>query len=210
MFCNQSCLAKGRKQLHASEWGKIRDQMVEAFEIPDVLGSELGFGTHFKHVLQALTFAGSVERLRELVETSERKTIFDFDLRGQDDQSKDLIYLKIINSLQESSRDALEFVAGMFADQYFDAIDLKPFVKSEADKKYLKEYLIRFILCGIRNFFAFDDRERGNGCTYQPFGTLFNHSCNPNIFNVFMENKGVYIVSLPIKKGDQLFICYNR
>ena len=42
-----------------------------------------------------------------------------------------------------------------------------------------------------------------------PFASLLNHSCNPNIIWILVENKFVFIVAKPIKNGDQLFHCYR-
>lgn len=41
------------------------------------------------------------------------------------------------------------------------------------------------------------------------FGSLINHSCDPNIHIVFVGNKIVYHVLKPIKEGEQLFITYR-
>ncbi|XP_037026738.1 SET and MYND domain-containing protein 4-like [Bradysia coprophila] len=39
---------------------------------------------------------------------------------------------------------------------------------------------------------------------------LFNHSCIPNLFNDFVGNKQILITTRPVKKGDQLFVCYEQ
>jgi hypothetical protein len=40
------------------------------------------------------------------------------------------------------------------------------------------------------------------------FANLINHSCLPNAFPVFVDNKIVICISEPIKAGDQIFCSY--
>lgn len=40
--------------------------------------------------------------------------------------------------------------------------------------------------------------------------SFFNHSCAPNLFNCSSSGKKVCITIRPIKKGEQLFICYKK
>lgn len=39
---------------------------------------------------------------------------------------------------------------------------------------------------------------------------LFNHLCIPNLFNDFVGNKQILITTRPVKKGEQLFVCYEQ
>ena len=210
MFCNQSCLDKGRKQFHAAERDFIED-LYNRFEETDEATLNFIVGICEKRILQALSITGTVERFRELMENSEPKTIFDFDLRGQDELSKDVMNLKIINSnIAMSTFETAKTVADS-ASEYIDSIDLTLYVKSEDDKDYLKKFLSHLLLCGIRNQFAIvnNSAEIALGAFFQPFGTSFNHSCDPNVNYFLMGNKHVFIVASPIKKGDQLFVSYG-
>lgn len=200
-------MAEGRKQFHAAERDFI-EELYDRFEETDEMPPK---GTCGKRILQALSIAGSVERLRELMESSETKSMFDFDLRGQDDHSKDIMNLKIINSNIAMSTLETEQTAADTASKYIDAIDLALYVKSEDDKDDLKKYLSHLLLCGIRNQFAIVNNSAATalGVFLQPFSTLFNHSCDPNVNYFLMENKHVFIVASPIKNGEQLFISYG-
>ena len=40
------------------------------------------------------------------------------------------------------------------------------------------------------------------------FANLINHSCMPNAFPIFDDNKIVLCISEPIKAGDQIFVSY--
>lgn len=48
--------------------------------------------------------------------------------------------------------------------------------------------------------------EEGQGVPL--FLSLFNHSCDPNIFVEFIDNKFVSYIIKPVKEGEQLFIGY--
>lgn len=39
---------------------------------------------------------------------------------------------------------------------------------------------------------------------------MFNHSCVPNVFYIVNGGRNVCITSLPIRRGDQLFVSYSR
>lgn len=51
-----------------------------------------------------------------------------------------------------------------------------------------------------------DHKKRRIGKAICAFGSLFNHSCYPNIGMITLDNKIVYYVNYPIKAGEQLFI----
>lgn len=141
-----------------------------------------------------MSIAGSVERLREIFDSSERKTIFDFDLRCLDEQSKDIINLRIIKSNIATLTLETAQLAADSASKYIDAIDLKLFAKSEDDKEDLKKYLTHLLLSGIRNQFAIVNNFAANmlGVFFQPFGTSFNHSCDPNVHYFLMEKNNIF------------------
>lgn len=47
------------------------------------------------------------------------------------------------------------------------------------------------------------------GSSMLAFGSLFSHSCNPNIDIVTLDNKMVFFANRPIKAGEPLFISYG-
>lgn len=139
MFCNQSCLEEGRKRFHQAERAFINDTY-ERLDQPLRINPRI-WEILNKRILQALSIDGSVKRLRKIFESSERKTIFDFDLRGRDENSKDLIYLTITSSMKETSMILAKEKLAIHAAEYLKAIGQTPFVKSNSDRKDLKKYL---------------------------------------------------------------------
>lgn len=47
-----------------------------------------------------------------------------------------------------------------------------------------------------------------HGSAVLAFGSLLNHSCDPNIQRIAVDDKVAFIVCRPIEKGEQLFINY--
>jgi hypothetical protein len=66
-------------------------------------------------------------------------------------------------------------------------------------------------LVSIRNRYVsslrYKDASQGSGIL--PFQGLINHSCDPNLMPIHVDNKFVSIVLKPIAKGEQLFVNYR-
>ena len=215
MFCNQSCLTEGREIFHRAE----RDFIDIIYENYDSKLDQIGGGnpggrneTIGKRILQSLAIAGSIKRLREIFESSERKTIFDFDMRGQDQQSKDLIYLTIVNSMRQTSDTLIKNPNEISASDYLRLIGQKHFMKSNKDRKDLKKYLVFLLSIDYVNYAGIKSYQNVglfDGHCFLPFGFLFNHSCDPNVEFLSIDDKTVIVVINPVRKGDQLFVCYG-
>jgi SET domain len=46
------------------------------------------------------------------------------------------------------------------------------------------------------------------GKFFSLFGSLFNHSCCPNVFRIAYNKKIIYIIAQPVKAGEQLFLQF--
>lgn len=40
------------------------------------------------------------------------------------------------------------------------------------------------------------------------FGSLINHSCDPNVQTIFVDNKIVFYILKPVKENEELFVSY--
>lgn len=116
-----------------------------------------------------------------------RQTIFDFDF------SK-------MNTEQKAERQ-LKCLFGLKTD------------KMLAESPFFAHYLMGVAsLNAIGMSFTYVHCRKQNGedaMTIGLFGALLNHSCDPNIHRVTLEDKIVFYVAKPIKSGEQLFICYK-
>ena len=87
---------------------------------------------------------------------------------------------------------------------------MKSITKNPKHQKFLDEFMRRQIEILITNTFGMTDSDGkivGSG-TF-PLSSLFNHSCAPNVVRVTVDDKLVFIISRPVEKNQQLFVCYR-
>jgi hypothetical protein len=53
------------------------------------------------------------------------------------------------------------------------------------------------------------EMHKCNGISLCLFGSYFNHSCDPNVQRLPLENRIVFYARKPVKKGEQLFMTYG-
>lgn len=214
MFCNQECLNEAIWQ-HRPECSRYFDDVIarsdnELREIEATVALRTRAA-----ILQSLDITQSVDLLRDFMNDSSSKTIFDFDLSSNDQDANNVINLEIVNSLMAKSDPKIE-------DDYMQVvrdrlnilktlINLKVLMKSKDDEEDIIKYATRLMLICQRNAFSLwtihNNVIEGSGIL--PFGSLFNHSCIPNVLRVVYENKIAFVVSKPVAKNEQLFICYG-
>lgn len=212
MFCNQECLKKAKERFHFAECkrGPYSPQMSSGL-LRNILVT--------RRILESLYIAGSVDRFCELMrnaadnDSAERKTIFDFDLRDQDELARHRIYMEILPSLQEK-RVSLG-IENQYEENAADTVkSLKPFLV----QKYGSDFNFSDLAECVTRLMLINDRNSSNLMTGRPdklvgsgmfmFGSLLNHSCDPNVHVVYLDSKYVYVVINPINKGEQLFVQY--
>lgn len=120
--------------------------------------------------------------------SKEDKTIFDFNFANQKNKKYLLNLAKCLFSLKCLS-------------------------KFEKMKNYV-EYFSGIMLANGIGLNLYCDRGDGNVYPVRAsslclFGSFFNHSCDPNISRVPIENRIVFYACKPVKKGEQLFITYG-
>jgi len=209
MFCDQECLNKAKERFHFAECkrGPYRPQINSSL-LRDILIT--------RRILESLYIAGSVGSFCDLMRyaDADRKTIFDFDLRGQDELSRDKMYLEILPSLQE--KRVSSGMANHYREFENSTIEqLQPFLVqkygSDFDDDDLAECVTHLMLINDRNssnlMTGRPDKLVGTGMFM--FGSLLNHSCDPNLHVVYLDSKYVYVVINPINKGEQLFVQYT-
>lgn len=206
MFCNQKCMTKARKRFHHAECNSYFDNLLgDATEE----GFPLLMLTIQRRLLQSLEIAQSIDSLRELMNDAEPKTVFDFDL-SVDDPSTDMTYLLAVNSLQVRSNSMAKEMYDQTIATHLSELDLPSFVDSEEDRKDLVKYTTRLMLISDRNGHGIQNSSgAAEGSGIFPFGSLFNHSCDPNLQQIVNENKLIFVVVKPIAKDEQLFITYK-
>lgn len=167
-------------------------------------------------LLEALNICdGSFDKLLSLTKdpTTASQTVFDFDWNDNKNIKNRLHGLLAFNSLQLGPiNDELSFIEIHPVLNLFD---------SEKEKEIAKAFMTRIARILSVNCYSMDwfvPKKRSDvlstnkmkvGSAILIFGSLFNHSCAPNIDRMIVDNKFVFIVRRAIKEGEQLFISYG-
>ena len=201
MFCSSRCAELGKKIFHEAEVTLrcidfTQRILLEALEICD----------------------GSFDKLSTLVNdpSTASRSFFDFDWSDPDNVKHKMDGLLTFNSLQLCPvNDELDYV------QTHPVLNL---FKTEREKEIAKGFMTRIARILTVNSYGLDwwspkmsdedlsaltSSKMKIGSAILIFGSLFNHSCAPNIDRMIVDNKFVFIVRRPIKMGEQVFISYG-
>lgn len=204
MFCSTECLDQARHFHNRFTCPKRPEEI---------------FSRLHRAFLDSCNFAGSLQNLQELIERSEKVTIFDFDLTNLENHQTKRNQLKAFLSLMPRSTSWIEDNLKMDELVFLARITLRSFWTSEQGCKRIVEILLRLSRILELNTSSFessvftDDLEspesRVMGEEVCLFAALLNHSCNPNVACINVDNKLVTVVQLPVKAGEQLFKSYR-
>lgn len=157
-------------------------------------------------VFEALGVFKTIEKLQRFEEThTEPITVFDFDFSEADDPQREQKLLKVISSLQRNTvpEDMIPTVEKHVAI-------IQSITKNTQHKKFLDKFMRKQMEIIITNSFGIATQEGGVvGSGIFAFSALFNHSCAPNVTRIPIENRLAFVVSRPIAKDHQLFVCYR-
>lgn len=202
MFCSTQCEEEATKNFHAAE---ITLRCVDFTQ---------------RILLEALAICdGSFDKLSTLVTDplKSSSTVYDFDWNETENVKNKMHGLLAFNSLQLGPvNDELDYV------ETHPVLNL---LKSEREREIAKAFMTRIARILTVNCYSLDwwspknanedssDLTTSNkmkvGSSILIFGSLFNHSCAPNIDRMIVDNKFVFIVRRPIKAGEQCFISYG-
>lgn len=201
MFCSEECRKVAHKIFHRHEINLRTQEFTQRILLESLDICEWSF-----------------EKLSELIENPEMssKTAYDFDWRNVDNVKNRMHSLRSFNGLQVGPiTDDLEFI---------ETHPILEIFNTENEKEIVKNFMRRISRILSVNCYSLDwmmpDSTDGNslltasnkmkiGSGLFIFGSLFNHSCAPNIDRILVDNKFVFFVRRPIDKGEQLFISYG-
>jgi hypothetical protein len=162
-------------------------------------------------MLEGVESCGSFKEFFEILTRPSNTTIF--DCSENDPKS----YFKVIASLARSEKSKISLSEGMktlfkiypYTCYWKTNEDLNDVVKCfeiiinivNTNLLELGEYLLNSKTKKI------ELASSGGGICL--FGSLFNHSCDPNVTRIIFDDKIVFVASRPIYAGDQLFISYG-
>lgn len=201
MFCSQDCTQEATRNFHQAE---VALRCIDFTQ---------------KILLEALKICdGSFDKLLSLIDdpTTANQTVFDFDWNDEKNVKNQLHGLLAFNSLQLGPiSDDLSFV---------DTHPVLSIFTNEREREIARAFMVRVARILTVNCYSLDwwtPRSQNDesflsssskmkvGSAILIFGSLFNHSCAPNIDRMIVDNKFVFIVRRPIKAGEQLFISYG-
>lgn len=205
MFCSPSCLKSAWLSFHKFECGSLDNSFDNGNEYDMMI---------FKVVIESLNLCGSLEKLQTTLENMKSNlTLFDFDLRNaKTDDEREIIRLKTIYSLKRgpTSREDLT-MADWIVESHLTNV-----YKNQAQKDFIRNFVIKVMGITDRNSYILSSSSFTNqpseieiGSGVFPFSSLINHSCSPNLYRLFVDNKQVFIVKKPIEAGQQLFVGYQ-
>lgn len=149
----------------------------------------------------ALRILGTKSALMGLLEKQDVKTVFDFDLSNPKAPDYEKIILKTVNMLSKSARISSETKSGELYQRL-----LHHFRNISNNNSYqYAEYSYEKHADGKIYF----DFAKAMGGGIFPFASLLNHSCYPNVAQVIVEGKLVFVVARPVKAGEQILVSYG-
>jgi hypothetical protein len=140
-----------------------------------------------------------LEDLDSIYSDPESSTIFDYDLNDPNNLGTRRNMLKCAASLKMSESSLLPNYSTQIIDMMLPC----------RESNLLRNFIKRQGAINECNSVGIEVLEGIHGVALFLFGSLFNHSCDPNIINYFVDSSTVLIIDRPVKAGEQLFICYR-
>lgn len=170
-------------------------------------------------ILAAVSIAGSLDRLKTLLNDSKSRTVFDYDLNNSEDPLYKINLLLVANSMAKSEHSKIvitDKMKNMFNSPPFDSLwdtDEEREFLIECFHNQLRIHNTNQLEMGEHVFESFSDQScwyvKTIGSGLCPFASLFNHSCDANIKRTCIDNKIAFVVARPITAGSQLFLSYG-
>lgn len=205
MYCSKECMKFGWKRFHRYECGHLENSLEN---------------NEYDLMIQRIIFEsldmcdGSVETLKTVLgSVNSSQSIYDFDVSITDDKERNRNRLRAVYALKKAiTSEEDKLMAEWFLD---NDQTLKSLCKTKEQKDFLRGFILRIMGIIDRNSYLFycmpsikalNDVEIGSGIF--SFASLLNHSCSPNLYRFFIDNKQVYVTKKPIEAGQQLFVGY--
>lgn len=203
MYCSESCKLEHEKIIHRLECDG------EPFT------ESLAMAT--KMTLNALSVAGSVENLRNLLKSSTFKTVYDLDLNGAVDElykKNAILAINALTTVRETDYTKTNPMNELFKKSPFDLL-----LKTEDDRIFMKKFARDQLRILDTNLYDMKEHSRVNK-TSQTFGqsigsglflfaSLFSHSCDALVKRITVDNRIAFVVVRPVVAGEQVYISYG-
>lgn len=205
MFCNVFCRAKAEKQFHFKECQAFDSQIPKHIKNPSDAIEYL----KMLHAILKSIDAFKPQLIAHIPKNEDLKTctIFDYDL-SQAGEMTDMSKLRIVFEMKQHAFVSNETLLGVTASLFLHCFPCFSHEKTREQQKFMLDYAMRLMRIRFSNSYYFVYKQiEGSGILL--FGSLLNHSCDPNTVLISFENKIACIVTKPIKKGEQIFRNYR-
>jgi len=202
MYCSLECRDEAYHNYH--EYECKLSHFIQSVETPWQMAIEAFCRA------ATLTFKSS----HEDIFTEHRKTVFDYDFRQDVEQTQrieDNVFVFMGNRQLELMDWEIES-AKVVAMQLLALNDVPEELLS-----LVHDFICEAYRASLRHSQALEGLDcdpscpvmKNISCVFLPFCSLLNHSCIPNIRLFPVGRKVVMIAIEPIRKGDQIFMCYG-
>lgn len=191
MFCSKKCCEEAYKKF------KGRDELI----VNSLSGNDIR-QKMLRVMSESLFAAGSFNELQNIFDRfdGKTKTIFDFDFSDPSDGELKKKILICVGSLMQKSDCGI-------AEYLRDILNMPDGER----KDFFVTSIARIILIYMRNGAKLPGKDTNlpDGGMLLPFVGIVNHSCDPNIYSTFVDNKCIFMVIKPIAAGEQIFNSYR-
>lgn len=149
----------------------------------------------------ALRAFGSIDQMKKQFHgETVNKTIFDFDCADLSDEEMRRVVF-VCNSSVLPKTDSM-------IRKYLEATIHIPNIEL---RTFLVDFVSRLILNYLRNGVKVPSAiaKEPVGGLFLPFVAMINHSCDPNVYASFVEEKCIIFVIKPIRANEQIFLNYR-
>jgi SET domain len=188
MFCSEKCLKETYKKFD----GK-----------PELIQNSLQ-GSDIRQKVQrilntSLSAVGDFDELQNIVDTLNNQTIFDFDFSDDDELRKKVLIC--VSSLMPKTD------CGLIIESVENSLNIPESSKRDFFVCFISLIILNYMRNGLN---VPSQKSDLSDCgMLLPFVSLMNHSCDPNLYWSFIENKCYVFVIKPIPAGEQVFISYR-
>lgn len=194
MYCSSSCKSQHYQLIHQFTCSKLSVPVVEICT---------------KMLMKAVQVCDTFQSFDKLVKSTKRRTIFDFTEMSEKN------FISIVNSCAMSEHSKISISEKM--KTIFNHRPYSDLWSTADERENVIDSFHRQLRVLNTNLLEMGEHVYEDGGWYAktigsglcPFASLFNHSCDPNVSRVTFNNKIVFVVSRPVKAGDQLFISYG-
>lgn len=189
MFCSEKC----RKETYKKFNGNV-ELIRDSLQGSDVRQKVL------RIMNESLSAVESYDELESLVENLNNRTIFDFDLSDSKDLKKK--FLICLSSLMpKTDSGTISCVE--------NCLSIPDGPKKDFFVCFISLVILNYMRNGLKVPSFQSNLPEGEGGMLLPFVSLMNHSCDPNTYWTFIENKCYVFVIKPIAAGEQVFNSYR-